>query len=68
VDKHEKWHFQVAEKAGVKLSSDWTARFFKKGPTLFKKGPTLWKGGGNDGTTKMDFGNIDRVFGFVRMA
>jgi len=22
VDKHEKWHFQVAEKAGVKLSSD----------------------------------------------
>ena len=22
---------------------------------------------GNDGTIKIDFGNIDRVFGFVRM-
>jgi len=22
VDKHERWHFQVAEKTGVKLSSD----------------------------------------------
>ena len=54
VDKHERWHFQVAEKTGVKLSSGWTARL-GKGSDPFQEGSDPLKRRGNDGTTKMDF-------------